>query len=84
MSTNILKVRLIPTSDINNIPIIAAASFGATKPNSKSNADNHITHLPAAILTKPATIPKTTSTGIPLVTIFSPPMFNFFIYLVGF
>ena len=64
-----LKVRLIPTSDINNMPAIAAASFGATKPDSKSNADNHITHLPA-ILTKPATISKTTSTGIPLVTIF--------------
>lgn len=64
------------------MPAIAAASFGATKPDSKSNADNHITHLPA-ILTKPATISKTTSTGIPLVTIFSPSMFNFFIYLVG-
>lgn len=65
------------------MPAIAAASFGATKPDSKNNADNHITHL-AAILTKPATISKTTSTGIPVVTIFSPPMFNFFIYLVSF
>jgi hypothetical protein len=51
------------------MPAIATASFGATKPDSKSNADNHITHLPA-ILTKPATISKTTSTGLPLVTIF--------------
>ena len=41
------------------------ACFEATKPNNKSNADNHIRHtcLPTTILTKPDTIPKTTSIG---------------------